>query len=82
MKEWHCNVCGKTTTSDTPNDDAAPEHIAHRGQDIGNCSGMMEIIVKVKKHEKKIEKLVWRGWHADKRYSGWWNRLRYWIRFD
>ena len=44
MKVWHCETCGKTAASDTPNDDAAPEHLSYRGQDIGNCPGMMELV--------------------------------------
>lgn len=44
MKVWHCNVCGKTTDETTAKDDAAPEHVSHRGMDIGSCPGVMEVV--------------------------------------
>ena len=43
MKVWKCNTCGKSTTDETPNDDAAPEHVSYRGHDIGTCPGKMEL---------------------------------------
>ena len=38
---WICPVCRKTSWADTPEQDAAPEHVAHRGFDIGKCGGKM-----------------------------------------
>lgn len=46
IKIWKCKTCGKTDDSSTSEGQAKPEHIPHRGFDIGNCEGKMELIIK------------------------------------
>ncbi len=44
---WRCRTCGKTATSLNPDkSEAAPEHVSHRGQDIGSCPGTMGVVSK------------------------------------
>lgn len=44
---WVCQVCGKYDTLEgTPK--AKPEHVPHRGYDIGSCPGVMEKVYRVK----------------------------------
>jgi len=44
---WRCLVCRKTSTSLNPDKaEAAPEHLSHRGFDIGRCDGIMGLVSK------------------------------------
>ena len=38
---WACKKCGKFDWYDSPINFASPEHIPHRGVDIGTCDGKM-----------------------------------------
>lgn len=38
---WACRLCNKIDWADTKEQTAKPEHISHRGVDIGDCKGKM-----------------------------------------
>jgi hypothetical protein len=38
---WACRTCNKVDWADTKEQLAKPEHVAHRGVDIGTCKGQM-----------------------------------------
>lgn len=38
---WACRTCGKIDWADTDEQLAKPEHVSHRGYDIGTCQGTM-----------------------------------------
>lgn len=38
---WGCRTCNKVDWVDDKETKAAPEHVPHRGVDIGDCKGKM-----------------------------------------
>ena len=38
---WYCPVCNKFDLVDVKEAMASPEHVPHRGYDIGSCKGIM-----------------------------------------
>ena len=40
-KAWYCPICNKFDLANVKEVMASPEHVPHRGVDIGNCSGVM-----------------------------------------
>ena len=36
---WGCRKCNKIDWVDNPEQTAKPEHVSHRGVDIGSCGG-------------------------------------------
>jgi hypothetical protein len=38
---WGCRTCNKIDWADTIEQLASPEHVSHRGVDIGSCRGKM-----------------------------------------
>ncbi len=40
-RAWYCPICKKFDLADVKESLAAPEHVPHRGVDIGNCKGKM-----------------------------------------
>ena len=49
---WACRTCGKLDWADTDEMLAAPEHLSHRGIDIGTCKGeMIRLYTKEPNHE-------------------------------
>jgi len=38
---WYCPVCKKFDLVDAKEQMAKPEHVSHRGVDIGSCKGTM-----------------------------------------
>jgi hypothetical protein len=48
---WGCKTCNKIDWVDSKEALAKPEHIPHRGVDIGSCKGKM-----IKLYEKVEEK--------------------------
>jgi len=38
---WACKICNKIDWADTKEQGAKPEHVSHRGVDIGTCKGVM-----------------------------------------
>ncbi len=38
---WYCPKCKKFDLADVKRAMASPEHVPHRGVDIGNCTGEM-----------------------------------------
>jgi ribosomal protein L37AE/L43A len=38
---WYCPTCGKTDHDGADEALASPEHVPHRGVDIGTCKGCM-----------------------------------------
>jgi len=40
-KAWYCPKCKKFDLADVKEPLASPNHVPHRGVDIGNCDGVM-----------------------------------------
>ena len=38
---WACRTCNKVDWADKKEQTAKPEHVCHRGIDLGSCSGKM-----------------------------------------
>ncbi len=43
-KAWYCPVCKKFDLADVEEQMAKPEHVSHRGYDIGTCKGTMILL--------------------------------------
>ena len=48
---WGCRVCNKIDWADSTEQMAKPEHVAHRGCDIGKCKGKMIPLYEAKEQE-------------------------------
>ena len=48
---WGCKTCNKFDWADTKEQLAFPEHVAHRGVDIGDCEGKMIPLYALKEDE-------------------------------
>ncbi len=49
IRYWKCDICGKEDNDGTDEQLAKPEHISHRGVDIGTCKGEMKEVNKANK---------------------------------
>jgi len=45
---WFCKKCQKFDSVFTKEQTAKPEHVSHRGIDIGSCKGVMEKVFVIK----------------------------------
>lgn len=48
---WYCPVCKKFDLAEVKKPMAMPEHIPHRGHDIGCCKGKMIPLCKLEEEE-------------------------------
>lgn len=53
-RAWYCPVCKKFDLADTKEAMAFPEHVPHRGFDIGSCKGTMVPLYEIEKTDKEL----------------------------
>ena len=58
---WVCRKCNKFDFADTKEQLASPEHVSHRGVDIGSCNGQFIALYTLEQIDEIIEEIKENG---------------------